>query len=318
MTVSVPGHGAITEYDPELMVGLEDVSPSDMVIPRIRIIGSEAAFQENLSNAKFEQLDCIILGLIKQRAYFHPVVLEGSKGDKPMCKSTDFETGYPNISEKTPPDRQFPWSKSNFDRQNFPENDKGQIVLPCQSCIFSMWEKGDWKTPPCAEQHTYVILYSPDGMSMNPALLTVQKSAIKDSKAYYTSFSNINQPMFLNYTTIKLEAASRGVVNYAIPKFHKGERTDSAMWKEYANTYLSIREFIRKPPRAESEENPEPVVSSNQNTAPQTPVAATANVATPPPAASPAAPPTVPTAPAQPAATPAPPAQMDDDDDMPF
>lgn len=297
------------------MVGLEDVGFGDVVIPRLQIVHADGVFRDNLSKAEYPELQVILLGLVKQRIFWDDEVDEG---DKPMCKSPDFDHGFPNVSEETKKDKRFPWDKSNFNPGDFapdPEHNN-LITLPCSSCIFKEWDKGDWKVPPCTEQHTYPLLYnsSPeDGEeTWTPALLTVAKTGIKPSRQYISSFAQSKTPMFTVKTRIQLTQASRGSVKYSVPSFRRLDGTDRNAWPEYRDQYRQIRTYLHQPPRRPDQDEDEAYASTassvaNVNTAPTAPAAAA-------PAAPPAAPPA-----AAPTPAPAPaPADPGGDDDLPF
>lgn len=330
MTVTpVDGGGVVAPYDAEIAnVGLEDIGVGDVVIPRLQIDHPKGVFRDNLSKAEYDKLTVILLGLVKQRVMFDDDVKDG---DKPQCKSPDFEHGFPNMNLDGAQRKEtwFPWDKSNFEPGNFPAENglNGLVTLPCATCIFNQWDKGDWKQPPCAEQHTYPLMYSPDnGESWVPALLTVQKTGIKPSRQYISSFAQSKTPTFTVFTEITLQQFSRGTVTYSVPIFKRNGPTDRNEWNEYATQYRAIREFIRQPPRRSDEDDATPDVQPDTNeNAPPAAAAAPAPVPPPPPAQ-----PVAPAAPAQPAqpqpvaaavtaapaaATPAAPA---DDDDLPF
>jgi hypothetical protein len=58
-TTKSGGVPAIIEDD--LMVGLEDFDVTDAVMPRLRIDGQNAVFEDNLSKATYTELDAILL-----------------------------------------------------------------------------------------------------------------------------------------------------------------------------------------------------------------------------------------------------------------
>lgn len=313
MTLAKPGEGGTVAVpsDEYSTVGFEDIEASDLVIPRIQIMHKEGRFKVNNTGQEFEELVCVIAGTVKQRILW---AKEVDDGDRPMCKSNDHDLGFPNVSEDTPKDKRFPWAKSNFDPAQFPAGGgnsvNGLVTLPCGSCIFKEWDKGDWKQPPCNEQFTFIVFFTPDdGESWSPALLTFAKTGIKPSKQYISSFAQTKKAMFTAFTTIRLDVLSRSTVYYSVPKFTRGDQTPRDSWKEYADTYTNIRDFIRQPPRNLDEEEGAEVVKSandsNANTGPEP-----APAAAPPPEPEPAAA----------AATPAPAAASasDDDGDLPF
>jgi hypothetical protein len=325
MTVATPGDSSVTRYDPNEFgadTGLEDIAASDLMIPRLRIEHAEGTFKDSLSNISYGTLKIVLFGLVKQRVMWDSDVDEG---DMPLCKSPDFEHGFPNMNPDIKKDKQFPWAKSNFSPSDArvielaPGESKahpngwssnGMPVLTCSACIFAQWDKGDWKVPPCSEQHTYPLLYSTDGSpspnegQWSPALLTVQKTGIKPSRQYIGSFAAAGNPMFTVYTELGLTLQSRGSVRYSVPTFKKLEPTDRNDWADFAARQRQIRAFIRSAPRRmDDDAAPTPAApTDNENRAPGT-VPAT-----------PAATPAESKAPTQP--TPA--APVDDDDDMPF
>jgi hypothetical protein len=298
MTVSTTGGaGPVVPYDPEAFgdVGLEDIGVADVVIPRLSIVHSEGVFQDNLSKQKFDSLTVVLLGLVKQRIFWDDEVDEG---DQPLCKSPDFDLGFPQVRPDVKADKQFPWAKSNFNPADFPEGGpnsvNGLVTLPCSSCVFKEWDKQDWKVPPCTEQHTFPLLYTPDeGQSWTAALLSLQKTGIKPSRQYISSFAQSKSPMFTVFTELTLTLQSRGSVKYSVPTLKRGTQTDRADWSDYADTYRNIREYVRQPPRAREEESEDPTVTAAATTAPAT-AAATAPV-TSAPVATPAPGPVEPT-----------------------
>lgn len=301
MTVTPHGGGDVAQYDFGADTGLEDVGVGDIVIPRLQIQHADAVFKDNLSGATYDSLKVVLLGLVKQRIMWHDEV---DDGDKPLCKSSDFEHGFPNVRDDVPKDKRFPWDQSNFNPSDFPSENgmNGLVTLPCNACVFKEWDKNGWKTPPCAEQHTYPLLYSTDGETFTPALFTTQKTGIKPSRQYISSFAQSKTPPFTVFTELTLELNSRGSVRYSVPRFKRLEQTDRDMWPEYAAQLRTIREFVRQPPRNQEEADGGAAPSDNTNSAPAVPAT------TPPPAAQSAAAPAAAPAAAAPA----------EDDDLPF
>lgn len=303
--------------------GLEDVEAGDVILPRIQIDHKNAIFRDNLSKKEYNELDVIILGLIKQRIFWAD---DTDDGDKPLCKSPDFSHGFPNVRDDTPRDKQFPWQLSNFRPEDYPpgaaNSINGLVTLPCDACIFKEWEKGNWKIPPCAEQHTFAVLYlsNPEDpvedARWTSALITFQKTGIKPSKQYISSFVQAGQPMFTVNTKITLTPAKRGSVEYAVPSFRKMLTTDKDFWPNYGEQFRNIRDFVRQPPRSQDDdEDFTSAPASNENTAPQPAAAPTPPVPTvvQPQTPTPAAPPVAVTP-----AEAAPSAPADPNDDLPF
>lgn len=325
MTVDTTGGGTVASYDPG-MVGLEDVEASDLRVPRINIDHDNALFVNSLTKEAFPALTVVTLGLVKQRIFW-----PAKMGDdpRPLCKSPDNRHGFPNVDPASPKSKQFPFEQSNFlptdpQIQDLPPDDRypngwssnGYGVLSCDVCVFAKWgkdEDGKNTPPPCNEQHTYPVLYMQqmthdDGteeLLWVPAIFTVQRSAIGNSRAYINGFAQAKQAFFTQYTGLTLREAKRGSNEYCVPEFRKMGPTDRAKWPEYGQQFLTIRDYLRSAPRPKDDsDNAAPAVS-NENTAPvvvqSTPEPATQ--AAPAPASPPPTPPTPPTA-----ATPAPPA----------
>lgn len=310
MTVDTTGAGgSVSAFDKAAMddLGLGDVGAADITLPRIQIDHTEGKFKNNLSGEMFDTLRCIILGVVKQRIMWDKKV---NDGDKPMCKSPDFDNGFPNmgLDGKTLPEKLFPFAKSNFNPADFPPEKglNGLVTLPCASCQFKEWDHNgfDQKQPPCSEQHTYPMMYETEDGGLMPALFSVQKTGIRPSRTYLNVFVQAHKPMFTVFTEIALNQQSRGNVTYSVPVFRKKEPTDETTWGEFGQQYRSIREFIRQPPRRQDEEGEEGVASDNTNTGPVTPTPAPA--VTVPASVQPAAAATP--APAQPAPVATPPA----------
>lgn len=238
--------------------GLEDFDTTkDAVMPRLSIVHKEAVFKDNLSGEKFNTIKVVLLGLVKQRILWDTEVDDDAK---PMCKSVNFTEGNPD--PKT-----FPWQASGFDPASYPapEGD-GQIALPCTACALKEWGTNPQggKTPWCAEQHTFPLLMdiNGDGSVWTPALFTVQKTGIKPSKTYLTSFARTKTPTYTVVTQLSLTAQKRGQTDYAVPSFAKVGNTEQSDWPMYAQQYRSIREFITVPRQMDKSDTTAPTTAA--------------------------------------------------------
>lgn len=278
------------------MTGLEDLDTTDLVMPRIEINHGSATFKDKLTGQEYPTMRVILLGLVKQRILWDDEVNEG---DKPLCKSYNHKVGVPD------PGR-FPWAASNFNQADVPVEEDGSLHLPCSGCALKEWGSNPRNTTPwCTEQHTFPLLMQV-GDGHAPALLTVQRTGIKPSKSYLTSFVHAGLPTYTCFTEISLTPMKKGSVSYAVPTFVKSDETEQEDWPLYAQQYRQIREFISTPPPARDEEAEAAVEVRSPSTA-----AAAAPDPAPAAAAAPAE--TTPAAaPAQPAAAPG------DDDELPF
>lgn len=244
--------------------GLGDFNASDMTVPRIKIIHNEGVYQDTLSNEKFETLDVILFGLVKQRILWDPEVSDDAI---PLCKSFNFKAGLPPEADA------FPWDAAGFDQADAEANadDTYGLVLPCDGCGLKEWgtDPKNGKAPWCTEQHTYPLAYNAgtaEDPVWAPAILTVQKTGIKPSKAYCTSFKTRRKPLFEVVTTLGLTSEKRGSVTYSTPIFSKGEPTDPAMYDAYKENYISMRDFLTTPPVRDDEDDATPVAKPTRKT----------------------------------------------------
>jgi hypothetical protein len=224
--------------------GLEDYNPTtDSAMPMLRIKHDTGQFIDGLSgeaiNKSGEDIEVILLGLIKQRVLWDAEVKDDAK---PLCKSYNFTEGHPDVDT-------FPVKASGFDRDLI----ESGATLPCESCKLKEWgSHPNRDTPWCSEQHTFALLvpvgHDEDGevAGWAPALLTVQRSAIKPSKQYLTAFAKSKQPLYTVRTKIGLDQRRRGTVDFAVPKFVRHTATDEADWPDYATAYRAIREFVHR------------------------------------------------------------------------
>lgn len=295
--------------------GLGDFEPTDAAVPRLTIQHKDGRFKESLSGQTYESLSVIILGLVKQRTLWAPVQEDDMK---PMCKSTNFLTGYPNVAEDTPKDHRFPWEKSGFDPASAPKNELDQVILPCQSCPLKEWgSHPNGKVPWCSEEFTLPLLYDATGEGdWMPAVLTIKKTGLKNIKQYLASFQRQRKPAFSVITKVTLTQQSRGQTEYCVPNWAAEEKTSIDDWPGFSQSFVGLKEFLQMPP-AVYDEDGERIQAAppeqSAGTALSSPQSAAQEAAEPEPEAEPEQP----TAKvSQPAASSAP--ADDDDDDMPF
>lgn len=250
--------------------GLEDFDMEDAVIPRLSIVHREGQFKDSLSNEQFDSVKVIILGLVKQRILWHPTV---DDGDRPMCRSSDHNLGFPNMSDDQPKEKRFPWEKSGFDKADYPADDDGLIALPCSGCQLKEWgSHPDGKRPFCSEQFTLPVLYDPrEDDSWVPAIMTFQKTGLKPLKSYLTSFARSKNAAFQAVTEIGLNLQKRGQTDYSVPWFKRVGDTDDSNWREYSSSFRTMRDFLVAPPgaREDTEDGTPAAPSANENTKPK-------------------------------------------------
>ena len=78
--------------------GLESIDASDLSMPIIKMVHDQGVWEDSLSGEQFEEMDVILLGLIKQRVLWPAEMAE--EADAPLCRSYNFTQGHP--SDKFP------------------------------------------------------------------------------------------------------------------------------------------------------------------------------------------------------------------------
>lgn len=218
--------------DSELPVGLESVSASDIALAMIRIDHKTGTFVDSLSGETYPELNCVLLGLLKQRVLWD-AELDTQTG--PLCKSRDANVGEPRDN--------FPWTEFNA------KNGTVHMVEPqtilCETCPFAQWGSHPKnKTSWCTAQYTFpVIIGDAERVS---GLLTFQRSGLSPTQRYITAFVRDSLPFFAYRTKITLEGAKNGAVTYYTPKFSRGEPiNDLQKFHEWAEQYTAIKDSIR-------------------------------------------------------------------------
>lgn len=223
--------------------GLEDFGPQDQVMPILRIDHDTGRLKDTLSGVEYEELTVILLGLIKQRVCWPPDV--AAEAQQPLCRSYDFHQGHPHPPLENGAEV-FPWEAAGFTVTRQP--------LPCSSCKLKEWgshpKRGD--VPWCSEQMTFALMI-PHEDGPIPCLMQLQRSALKPSRQYLSSFSNSQQPLFTAYTKITLDAKKMGSNRYSVPKFMNAGATEPTMYPLFSTTYRGIRDYLQTPRQEEVE-----------------------------------------------------------------
>lgn len=304
MTVDTVGsNGALAL--PDEMTGLEDFDLArDGAMPRITIDHDTATFECNVvPNKKYETLNAIMLGLVKNRILWRAGDLE--EGEKPLCKSVDNVNGNPDFPR-------FPWAEAGFDWQQFQTVDeRGNVNLPCGNCTLKEWgSHPTGQNPYCSQQFVIPLLFDidEDGANWVPAVFVTQKTGLKPIKAYMTPFVGTKNPLYTTTTLIGLRAEKKGKRQYAVPTYTRGSATAQEYWPEYLQTYMGMRATLMTPPlnvdEDEADVEPQAQTAAQQVPAPQPPAPAPQAPAAPQAPVQQAAPPTP--APVAPSVPPAP------------
>lgn len=302
--------------------GLGDIAPEDLRMPRIGIDKDTGEFVDSMTNAQYPRIDAILLGCIKQRVLWQPNMPENPVG--PMCKSPDFETGYPTMQGS--PEELFPWAASGWSADQLPKDTEGRVMASCATCRLKEWgSHPDGKKTWCSEQWAVPIIFGAEGETPSiTALMTFQRSSLAPIRTYFGGLFQQQRPAFSKVAVLRLQAKMRGRNKYYVPIIQGLSDTDQAEWPMYSTAYMTVRRYIAQPPRvADKPADAASVaaantVSSNATWAPGTPAAATTipgQVVTPTP--TPPTPPAQPAMPVLPVVTPSVVAR-DSDDDLPF
>lgn len=232
------------------LTGLEDFdTKTDLIMPVLRIDGAEAVYVDNLSGERSPKLEVVMLGMVKQRVLWPPEMAEEVR--PPLCRSYDFVTGHPG--------------------EDFPAAASGLTIVPdelvsCAACQLKEWgshPKGE--TPWCTEQWVFIVL-TQAGDVWAPAQFTVQRSGMKDAKAYLSSYARSKTPLFTNTTVLTLDARKRGTVKYAVPKFAKGQPTPEEFHAEWRAELRRLRDWLQTP-RTPEEPEQQAVTSGSRGAA---------------------------------------------------
>lgn len=266
--------------DFDFAAGLEDIRASDLSLPRLSLDHKTAKFVDSLDGREYDKLRVIVLGVVRQRILF-PAEVKGDESKRPLCRSLNFWGGMPDHER-------FPWAKSGFNPNETHNvfDDKGnpaQGDLPCQVCPLKDWNSHPAReTTWCTEQWVLPVLM-PVGTGWAPAIVTFQRSALKATKAYITSFVRKQMPPFTSITEITLELQRNGSVDYSTPRFAEVEDVPQDRWPELAQELRRLRAFLQTPRRRDDEaeelsaEQSQPAPASAPTGAPQ----ASAPAATP-------------------------------------
>ncbi len=218
--------------------GLESVNDSDLTIPTIQINHKNGTFVDKLSGQETKTLDGVLLGLLKSRIMWPPQ--QSAPGQKPMplCRSRDAITGTPGDA--------FPWAEwkegTKKNEEWSPEPAASEHVA-CATCYFAQWGSDPKRDASrCALQYVFPIVAGDDASKLT-GLVTMQRSAIKPANAYISSFVRDGLPLFTHRTTLTLEQNRNGSVDYAVPKFVRGEATpnDVDLWKNWSKAFSKIQ-----------------------------------------------------------------------------
>jgi hypothetical protein len=295
--------------------GQEDVNARDLRMPRLSIKGQGGLFVHSATKAEFPSMKCIVLGVVKQRAYFHKD--QDEKDKRPICKSNDFDKGFPSEPQDQRHRLAFPWARAGYaadDSGTIKQADlsivNGHTAIACEGCQMKEWDRANNKGMGCDEVHTYMVLILDDAGGTSPALFSLKRSQMAASRAFISAFAQAGQrPMFTAITEVTLHEKTRGTVFYAIPEFKVNMNEtwgNVELWTQYYQQLTEVRDMIRADPRPNEEEEVVGAEAPPTWQAPAPQAAPAWQQFAEPPAATPPAPPAAPAPMAASAPAPAP------------
>lgn len=258
-----------SDYD----TGLDDLG-SDLMVPRLKILHKEGVFSDPSDNSKYAEIFCVVLGLVRQRVLFDAKV-DPTKPEKPMCKSPDTKHGYPNMNPESR-SKAFPWVAAKLDLNQAGRDEEGRVTIACSTCFLADWESHPLGGKPwCSEQFTLPILFASslerlqagEGMA---ALISLQKSGIRPTKAYLKSFQMRKAGAYTVFTKLGLLMEKTGDNVFSKPVFTKLGETDRGNWLDYIEQMNAISTFLKeqKPPAPDDGSETSDARSALASTAP--------------------------------------------------
>lgn len=228
--------------------GLDDLG-SDLMVPRLKIAHKEGKYVDPSDNMKYDEIHCVILGLVKQRVLFDAKV-DPTNPEKPMCKSPDTKTGYPNMKPESAK-KGFPWTAAKLDVNQAGRDTEGRVTIACSTCFLTDWNShplGD--KPWCSEQFTLPILFASSLAQLQagegmPALISLQKTAIKPTKKYLQTFQVKKLGAYTAYTKMGLLMERTGDNVFSKPVFTREGDTDRSMWLDFIDQFEAIEKFLK-------------------------------------------------------------------------
>lgn len=224
--------------------GLEDFD-HELGIPRVQIVHDEAQFEDKSTGLRYDTLYGVPLGLVLQRVMWDVQMKEDSL---PLCQSRDGKVGTPGDS--------FPWKDSAMNIKDLGTNlgAQGEVEdsVLCENCWYKEWGSHPTRDTPFCQEQWVIPFQMEDDETSTPVILTFKGSGVTAAKRFIAPVSKRRGKLFESYVDISLEARKNGSVKYAVPVFKKARPTDPQFYPDFANNYITIRDFLHKPPRSET------------------------------------------------------------------
>lgn len=128
-------------------------------------------WQDRRTGETFSRLHFVFLGAQKRRSMW--MNIEALDQRREVCSSPDGITGTPKSG--------FPWTIAPEVEEVY---DRETATIPCEKCVFHLFDKHYWKAPPCSPQFVCPILFTTDSTAplsdWRAAFLNVRGSSVRD------------------------------------------------------------------------------------------------------------------------------------------
>lgn len=203
----------------------------DLVIPlqldTIKLDHEAGGFVLEENPYILRKISCLPLGIVKHRIFWKP----NARGEAPLCKSNDGETGYPG-----------------------PELLKNTVgdykTRTCANCMFrsdGRRNSADRDEAKCSPEWSLILQ---DGN--NPKRVMVMRlrgTSLWTVSKYAEKYARMKSPMFVKRMEIHCERVQRNQIKYTELEVSQGESTDPKQWDLYLDNYLEARRILTMPPK---------------------------------------------------------------------
>jgi len=224
----------IVPLDDESVVGLEDMDDEPVAPQRLKIVHANKNFEIPDTGIATDAFTAVILGMVRQRVLWPPEI--GNGPSKPMCRSRDGKTGYPDPES-------FPLKASGLQGLVLEQG----VTAGCKGCSLKEWGSHPTQDKPwCTEQFVLPMLADLMGNGrVMPVFLTAERGSILAAKKYIVPFQQSRTPMFTVFTEISLQHDKRGSVQFSKPVFKRAKDTPPESHAEFAAAFLQMRDYLQ-------------------------------------------------------------------------
>jgi hypothetical protein len=214
------GHKELAEYNPDSfdIPGMENVSPSELRIPVLKIVQMTSKFDNadvhrgywhnSVTGEDIANPEVLIIGVAKGRVMFPKPY---NSENKPSCGSDNDKSPRPEYVGTI-------LKTVITDELGDPKVISNAIPPACEGCPFAQWGEGG-EPPACSEVNTFAYV-GKDGL---PGIWQAQRTAMKAAAALKTLAAANSIRKTVRFSTIK-ETTDSGV--FYTPVFTPGTKPD--------------------------------------------------------------------------------------------